>query len=67
MASMKAIESGYEFAREQYALLGVDTDEVLKSLDKVHLSLHCWQADDVGGFETSDAELGEGGIKVTGN
>ncbi|MBN2482544.1 MAG: L-rhamnose isomerase [Bacteroidales bacterium] len=57
----------YELAKEEYARLGVDTDEVLKKLDQVKISLHCWQTDDVGGFETPDAELGGGGIAATGN
>jgi len=57
----------YEHAREQYAHLGVNTDEAIKKMDQVKISLHCWQTDDVGGFETPDAELGGGGIQVTGN
>jgi L-rhamnose isomerase len=57
----------YEHAREQYAQMGVDSDEAIKKLDQVKISLHCWQTDDVGGFETPDAELGGGGIMVTGN
>jgi len=57
----------YENAKEAYAKLGVGTEEVLKKLDQVRISLHCWQADDVGGFETPDAELGGGGIAATGN
>jgi L-rhamnose isomerase len=57
----------YNIAREQYAELGIDTEEAIKKLDQVQISLHCWQTDDVGGFETPDAELGGGGIQVTGN
>ncbi len=57
----------YESAREQYAQLGVDTDDAINKLDQIKISLHCWQTDDVGGFETPDAELGGGGIQVTGN
>lgn len=57
----------YESAKEQYAALGVNTDEALDKLNQVKISLHCWQTDDVGGFETPDAELGGGGIQVTGN
>ena len=57
----------YENAKEAYAQLGVDTDKVLQQMDQVKISLHCWQADDVGGFETPDAELGGGGIQATGN
>jgi len=61
------ILQAYEYAKEQYALLGVNTDEAIQKLDQVKISLHCWQTDDVGGFETPDAELGGGGIMVTGN
>jgi L-rhamnose isomerase len=57
----------YEYAQEQYAQLGVNADEAVKKLDQIKISLHCWQTDDVGGFETPDAELGGGGIMVTGN
>lgn len=61
------IEKAYELARQEYAELGVDTDQALSKLNDVVVSLHCWQTDDVGGFETPDAELGGGGIQVTGN
>lgn len=47
--------------------MGIDTDKVLKAMEKVVLSLHCWQTDDVGGFEKPNATLGGGGIQVTGN
>jgi L-rhamnose isomerase len=47
--------------------LGVDTDKVIEKMKDIVISLHCWQSDDVGGFETPDAELGGGGIQVTGN
>ncbi len=56
----------YDLARERYAALGVDTEVALGQLAKVSLSLHCWQGDDVGGFENPDAALG-GGLAVTGN
>ena len=61
------VKKAYEIAKEQYAALGVDTDQVIKEMDKVNISLHCWQTDDVGGFEKPGAELGGGGIQVTGN
>ena len=61
------IEKSYALAKEQYAQLGVDTDVALKELEKYSISIHCWQGDDVGGFETPDAELSGGGIQVTGN
>lgn len=67
MKDAKAIENAYKFAKESYAALGVDTDEALKKLDGVQISLHCWQADDVGGFETADSKLEGGGIQATGN
>ncbi len=63
----KLIEKAYEIAKEQYAEYGVDTDKVVDEIEKVVISLHCWQTDDVGGFETPDAELSGGGIQATGN
>lgn len=57
----------YELAKEKYAELNVDSDAVLERLRAVSLSIHCWQADDVGGFEHEGAELKGGGIQVTGN
>lgn len=56
----------YQSARERYAALGVDTETALAKLATIPISLHCWQGDDVGGFETDAAALG-GGIAVTGN
>jgi L-rhamnose isomerase len=61
------IEKSYELAKEQYAALGVDTDKVLSELDNINISLHCWQTDDVGGFEKAGSVLGGGGIQATGN
>lgn len=61
-----SIRSAYELARERYAALGVDTDKVLANFEKVSISLHCWQGDDVGGFENPGGEL-TGGIAATGN
>ncbi len=55
----------YEYAKELYAGLGVDTDEALRKLGSVKISMHCWQGDDVGGFENS-GDL-SGGIAATGN
>jgi L-rhamnose isomerase len=63
----KFIEKAYEMAKEQYAEFGIDTDKVISELEKINISLHCWQTDDVGGFEKPGAELGGGGIQVTGN
>ncbi len=62
----KNIEAAYQLAKEQYAAMGVNTDEVLKKMDEIKISLHCWQTDDVGGFETSESSL-SGGIQATGN
>jgi len=61
-----AIESAYALARERYAELGVDTERALAKLQRVSVSLHCWQGDDVGGFE-NDLGLTGGGIQATGN
>jgi L-rhamnose isomerase len=60
------ILQAYALAQERYAELGVDTGEALRRLKKVPLSLHCWQGDDVGGFENPGGELG-GGLAATGN
>jgi L-rhamnose isomerase len=64
---MKTIEKQYEIAMELYAELGVDTEQALKKLQQIPISIHCWQGDDVGGYEKSDAVLGAGGTLVTGN
>ncbi len=56
----------YELAKERYAALGVDTDKALETLKNTPISLHCWQTDDVIGFETPDGVL-SGGIQTTGN
>lgn len=62
----QSLQRAYEYASEQYAEMGVDTDQVLESLEKIPISLHCWQGDDVVGFENSVGELG-GGLATTGN
>src|SRR5437667_2948352 len=61
-----AVEQGYEWACERYARLDVDAGRALNVLRRVPVSLHCWQGDDVGGFE-SDSGLTGGGIQATGN
>lgn len=66
MSSPSKIEQAYALARERYAELGVDTEQALERLAAVPISLHCWQGDDVGGFENAGQELG-GGLAVTGN
>ena len=60
------VNKAYEIAKERYAAVGVDTDKVLEQMQNFHLSLHCWQADDVMGFETGSGSL-TGGIQTTGN
>jgi L-rhamnose isomerase len=60
------IKRAFEEAKEQYASLGVDATQAIEQLDKLSISIHCWQADDVSGFENPDGEL-TGGIQATGN
>ena len=59
--------SAYSYASELYAQSGVDTEAALASLAGIPISLHCWQGDDVGGFEKEGSELSGGGIQATGN
>ena len=59
------ILNAYTLAKERYAALGIDTDKAIATLEKTPISLHCWQTDDVMGFE-SNAGL-SGGIQTTGN
>ena len=59
--------SSYASARDLYASLGVDTEAALSALARTPISLHCWQGDDVGGFERAGATLDGGGIQATGN
>lgn len=60
------IKDAYGIARERYAENGVDTEQVLRELDDVPISIQCWQGDDVLGFESAEASL-TGGIQTTGN
>ena len=60
------INRNYEIARERFAELGIDTETAISALQKLSLSLHCWQTDDVSGFENPDGSL-SGGIQATGN
>ncbi len=62
-----SIELAYTTAKQKYETLGVDVEAALETLKNVSISMHCWQGDDVGGFETPDAELSGGGIQATGN
>lgn len=59
------MENAYNLAKEKFAVIGVDTDAALEQLEATPISMHCWQGDDVGGFE-STGDL-TGGIQVTGN
>ena len=65
MSDSKTIEQAYKLAKERYAELGVDAERAIKQLSKVAISMHCWQGDDVGGFESA-AGLTDGGIMATG-
>ena len=58
--------NGYDYAKEQYAAFGVDVDDALEKLSGKAISIHCWQGDDVGGFEAMGQAL-SGGIQATGN
>ena len=60
------VKKAYEVAKERYAEIGVDTEKILEQLQNFHLSLHCWQADDVKGFEVQAGAL-SGGIQSTGD
>lgn len=55
----------YQSAKEKYAKIGVDTEKALNTLKDISVSIHCWQGDDVGGFDSADAL--SGGIQATGN
>src|ERR1700704_2403999 len=61
-----SVERDFNLARERYAAIGVDAAAAIERLASIPLSLHCWQGDDVGGFENAGNELG-GGLAVTGN
>ena len=60
------IQRAFDIAVERYAAVGVDVNKAMDDLQKISLSLHCWQADDVAGFENPDGQL-SGGIQATGN
>ncbi len=65
MTDQKEIEKAYELAQQRYAELSIDTEKAMQRLSKIPISLHCWQGDDVGGFESSEG-LSGGGIMATG-
>ncbi|WP_050180013.1 L-rhamnose isomerase [Domibacillus robiginosus] len=60
------VNEQYEAAKQAYAKWGIDVDNAIETLKKVPISIHCWQGDDIGGFEVNKSEL-SGGIDVTGN
>jgi L-rhamnose isomerase len=62
----RQVEAAYAMARDRYAEMGTDSEAALRALSEIALSLHCWQGDDVGGFENSGEALG-GGLAATGN
>jgi L-rhamnose isomerase len=64
--SPKHVDAAWKLARERYAALGVDVEKAIKRLKSIPISLHCWQGDDVGGFEQQGDAIG-GGLAVTGN
>lgn len=66
MVSETHVNNAYQLAKERYAALGVDSDKALEILKTISISLHCWQGDDVGGFEDPERGL-SGGIMATGN
>ena len=66
MVIRNCIEAAYQLARERYATFAVNTETALAQLARIPISLHCWQGDDVGGFEDFIGSLG-GGLMATGN
>jgi len=65
--ALDSFEAAYRLAKERYLELGVDVDRALDVLDSVRISVHCWQGDDVTGFENIEKGLNGGGIQATGN
>ena len=66
MSTTKSVEKSYQLAKERYAEVGVDAEKALRQLANISISVHCWQGDDVGGFESGGQALGDG-LAVTGN
>ncbi|HAI05672.1 MAG TPA: L-rhamnose isomerase, partial [Pantoea sp.] len=62
----KQIEQAFELAKQRYADIGVDVEQAIRQLDAIPVSMHCWQGDDVRGFENPQGAL-TGGIQATGN
>ncbi len=66
MKKEEMVQKAYDMAKERYLAVGVDTDKALDELQRLSISIHCWQTDDVTGFEALE-NLGGGGIQATGN
>jgi L-rhamnose isomerase len=66
MTVEKNIQPAYQLAKERYSAVGVNAEKALEHLGHISISVHCWQGDDVGGFENAGQALG-GGLAVTGN
>jgi L-rhamnose isomerase len=66
MTTAKSIQQSFRLARQRYATAGVNVDRALRTLSRIPISLHCWQGDDLGGFENFGGTLG-GGLVATGN
>ena len=66
MSDSQKIKTAYQAAKDRYAELGVDCDNAIARLSNIAISLHCWQGDDVGGFEVKEQGLDGGGIMATG-
>lgn len=64
---LTVVDKRYREAREKYAELGIDTEKALEELQKFQLSLHCWQGDDVQGFEWQEISFEGSGLQVTGH
>lgn len=63
---MSTVNQAYELAKQQFADIGVDTEKAMSLLSTLPISMHCWQGDDVAGFEYQEGGL-TGGIQATGN
>ena len=66
MVNKNSVKKAYQIAKERYAEIGIDTDQVILEMENLHISMPCWQGDDINGFEKNEHAL-SGGIDVTGN